>query len=309
MLQNVLTERHIRLDHMALLVDLGNGAEAVVRYAASLARSYGSTITLVHAYEPEAYLYVPGEPLPVWPESGESLRDTAQNQADSLIEKLQAQDVIKGVLISNLRIADLLEDVEARHPDLLLLAPHGRRGIRKLLAGSVTEQIFRRSQWPVLVLPPACIENVREEQAGLKRILYATDLSANAAVALNYAAGLAEDHGSELRVLYAEPDEKFDFTFDRLMSLQKLEDWLREQKVEARAALEHADCMVHFGAPWQQISNLAQEWSADMIVMGARGMGAAAGLASHFVGGTAYEVACSAPCPVLLVPERLVNSM
>ncbi|HEX7284883.1 MAG TPA: hypothetical protein VF532_01805 [Candidatus Angelobacter sp.] len=29
----------------------------------------------------------------------------------------------------------------------------------------------------------------------------------------------------------------------------------------------------------------------------------AAGLASHFVGGTAYEVVCGASCPVLIVPQ------
>lgn len=307
--QNVVTKKRVALDRMALLLDLGNGAEAVVRYAASLARCYGSEITLVHASDSEAYLYVPGEPLPVWPESDESVRQSASTQADSLIEKLQVEDVVKGVLISDLKIADLLEDVEADHPDLLLIAPHGRRGIRKLLAGSVTEQVFRRSQWPILVLPPACVEGVRQEQAGLRRILFATDRSPQAAVALNYAAGLAEDHGSELRILYAERDEKYDFTFDRLMALQKLEDWLHEQKVEASDALDHADCVVRFGEPWQQISDCAQEWSADMIVMGARGMGAAAGLASHFVGGTAYEVACSAPCPVLMVPEGVVNTM
>jgi nucleotide-binding universal stress UspA family protein len=307
--QNVVTKRRVELDRMALLLDLGSGAEAVMRYAALLARCYGSEIMLVHACETEAYLYVPGEPLPVWPESDESVLQSARKQADSLIEKLQVKDVVKGVLISDSRLPDLLEDLETRHPNLLLMAPHGRKGIRKVLAGSVTEQVFRRSQWPILVLPPACVESVREEQADLKRILYATDCSPQAAVALNYAAGLAEDHGSELRILYAEPDEKYDFTFDRLIELQRLEDWLHEQKVEASDALNHADCVVRFGEPWKQISDCAHEWSADMIVMGARGMGAAAGLASHFVGGTAYQVACSAPCPVLMVPEGVVNSM
>jgi nucleotide-binding universal stress UspA family protein len=307
--QNVLTERHVRLDHMALLLDLASGAEAVVRYAASLARCYGSKITLVHAYAPELYLYVPGEPLPMWPESDLPLREAAQKQADALIQQLQVQDVVTGVLISDLSIPDLLEDLEARRPDLLLLAPHGRRGIRKLLAGSVTEQIFRRAQWPVLVLPPACVEAKTEQQAALKRVLYATDLSLQSAPALNCAAGLAEDHAGELRVLYAEPDEKHDFTFDRLIALQKLEDWLHQQKAEPSAAVGRADCVVRFGEPWKQISECAREWSADMIVMGARGMGAAAGLASHFVGGTAYQVACSAPCPVLMVPEKVVNTM
>jgi nucleotide-binding universal stress UspA family protein len=42
---------------------------------------------------------------------------------------------------------------------------------------------------------------------------------------------------------------------------------------------------------------------ADLIVLGARGLRGATGLASHFIGGTAYEVVCGASCPVLVVPQ------
>ncbi|MGC8550667.1 MAG: universal stress protein [Acidobacteriaceae bacterium] len=47
----------------------------------------------------------------------------------------------------------------------------------------------------------------------------------------------------------------------------------------------------------------AHDHKADLIILGAQGAGAMTGLASRFLGGTAYEVCCNAKCPLLIVPE------
>ncbi|KQQ97144.1 universal stress protein [Massilia sp. Leaf139] len=44
----------------------------------------------------------------------------------------------------------------ARHCDLIFIASHGRRGLGRLIAGSVTQQVLARSPVPVMVYhPPA----------------------------------------------------------------------------------------------------------------------------------------------------------
>jgi nucleotide-binding universal stress UspA family protein len=40
--------------------------------------------------------------------------------------------------------------------DLLVLGTHGRRGVRRLVLGSVAEQTLRLAQLPVLLIPAAC---------------------------------------------------------------------------------------------------------------------------------------------------------
>jgi nucleotide-binding universal stress UspA family protein len=60
---------------------------------------------------------------------------------------------------------------------------------------------------------------------------------------------------------------------------------------------------VDFGTPEEKIIEAAVQQAADILVLGARGLGAVAGPASHLVGGTAYEVVCSSPFPVLIVPQ------
>src|SRR5208282_5444485 len=60
--------------------------------------------------------------------------------------------------------------------DLLVLGTHGRSGVRKLILGSVAEEVFRRAACPVLSVGP----NVSCKAKGeiqFQQILFATDLS------------------------------------------------------------------------------------------------------------------------------------
>jgi nucleotide-binding universal stress UspA family protein len=47
---------------------------------------------------------------------------------------------------------DILEFVEENDTDLLVLGSHGRSGIRRLLMGSVAEQVIRNASCPVFTV-------------------------------------------------------------------------------------------------------------------------------------------------------------
>lgn len=61
--------------------------------------------------------------------------------------------------------------------------------------------------------------------------------------------------------------------------------------------------IVDFGKPETKIVETALKRHADIVVLGAHGVGAFSRAASHFLGGTAYQVICSAQCPVMVVPQ------
>lgn len=132
-------------------------------------------------------------------------------------------------------------------------------------------------------------------------MLYATDLSDVSARAFHYAAGMSEDHGAHMVALYVDSDGTA-YSFERLIALQRLEDWLHRQSV-VHGSMPWPECIVRFGKPAEEIQQAASECNTELIVLGARGLGAMSGIASHFVGGTAYEIACSSACPVLIVPN------
>ena len=153
----------------------------------------------------------------------------------------------------------------------------------------------------MLVLPPGAL-NTQPTYSQFHRVLFATDLSEVSAKAFAYAAGIAEDSNGQMVALYVDEDGPA-FSFERVMALQRLEDWLHRKS--AVCGISHRpECIVRFGTPAEEIQQTASEYETDLIVVGARGLGVMSGIASHFVGGTAYKLACSSPCPVLLVPGR-----
>ncbi len=297
----MITPRHVAFRRIALLTDLDGDADRKLRFAASLARLYGSELLLAHAFAPEIGAHIPPEPLPNWPASGLPAREDAEEKARRLIAGAGAQDVISGVIITESHIPGLLREVEQCRPDLLVLATHGRTGIRKWLAGSVSEEVFRRARTPVLILPPHYLA-VWQGASRLQKILYATDLSEVSSTALQYAAGMADDERGTLTALYVDSRHDRSFSFDHIIDQEKLEEWLHSHRHDYSGALREAARVVRFGSPALEIRRAAIAIRADLIVVGARGSGAASGLTSHFLGGTSYEIATTAPCPVLIVP-------
>jgi nucleotide-binding universal stress UspA family protein len=296
-------ERLIQVKRIAVLTDLGSDSERMVRYAASVARWYGSELLLAHAYPPEFHAPIPPEMLRSWPASGLPAKQDAAVKVRSLIDKLNLQDLAPKAIIREAGVGTILKDVDEYRPSLLVLATHGREGIRKWLVGSVAEEVFRRVQWPVLLLGPACSQTETTPQKQFERILFATDMSAVSVVALQYAAGISHDHEAQLTVLYVEPDPGQGFSFDRAIAEQRLRDWLEDSIDGISETLVGARRAVDFGRPEVRIVKAAAEQRSDLVVLGARGLGALSGAASHMLGGTAYDVICAASCPVLIVPQ------
>ena len=51
--------------------------------------------------------------------------------------------------------------------DLIVMASHGRTGFRRLVLGSVTEEVIRAATCPVLVVRHAAAPHGRDEERGM----------------------------------------------------------------------------------------------------------------------------------------------
>ena len=82
-----------------------------------------------------------------WAKDGQSIVDAVQKSA--LEKGVQTKAIIaKSDLVSDAVIA-----AAKKHKcDLIVMASHGRRGIKRLLLGSETQQVLTHSHVPVLVL-------------------------------------------------------------------------------------------------------------------------------------------------------------
>jgi nucleotide-binding universal stress UspA family protein len=160
---------------------------------------------------------------------------------------------------------------------------------------------------------------------GIKKILYATDLSESAGYAFGYAVSLADHYGAKIVILHVIEDlspsvthqlatmfgeDKWKDVRDHqaeevLETLRKrLEKFCREASTDTVACDVAAnDILVKTGEPVNQILEQAQLAGCDLIVMGTHGQGR---FAEALMGSTARRVVRRSPKPVLVVrlPEE-----
>lgn len=80
--------------------------------------------------------------------------DKAQGMLDAVRDRARASGVqVKTARISSDRVAESIIAAAKKHgSDLIVMASHGRKGLKRLLLGSETQHVLTHSALPVLVL-------------------------------------------------------------------------------------------------------------------------------------------------------------
>jgi nucleotide-binding universal stress UspA family protein len=134
-------------------------ADKALAEAIQLAKTTGATLRVVHAVDS---VYMSVEPELV------SLRAIKEAQAKAgreILDRAEAQAKAQGVRVEtrlhdierlDQRIVDVIADEAASWPaELLVVGTHGRRGLHRLLLGSVAEGLVRIVSVPVLLVRDA----------------------------------------------------------------------------------------------------------------------------------------------------------
>lgn len=135
-------------------------AQKGVNHGLSLAKSVGAKVTIVTVTEPFP-IYAGAAAGAGWaPGPMETVEYEARQKeaaAMTLAGAKAAADRI-GVDADTVHIQEahpaeaIVETANTRHCDLIVMASHGRRGIRRLLLGSQTSEVLTNSSVPVLVV-------------------------------------------------------------------------------------------------------------------------------------------------------------
>jgi nucleotide-binding universal stress UspA family protein len=82
-----------------------------------------------------------------WAENGQALADEVEKAAE------KAGVVAKAVTVRSDLVAEAILNAAKKHKcDLVVMASHGRRGLKRLLLGSETQHVLTHGTIPVLVL-------------------------------------------------------------------------------------------------------------------------------------------------------------
>jgi len=140
------------------------------------------------------------------------------------------------------------------------------------------------------------------------KILLATDFSPNADAALALAIDLALQGPKSLEIVHAyrtgvivlPPPLELLGLPPSGPTLDHLDAALESRAQRARERGLRVDARTLVGEPTEAIGDHARETGADLIVIGARGLGL---LDRVLVGSVAAKIIRHAPCPVLVVPR------
>jgi nucleotide-binding universal stress UspA family protein len=196
----------------------------------------------------------------------------------------------------------IVETASNLSTNLIAMGTHGRRGLSKLLLGSVAERVVRTSSVPVLtVRADADIELEKTP-----RLLVPHDFSETSAEAVRTAASWASVLNGEITVLHVvEPVVYPEFysvdvlSDDLMMRLvERSENALRSAAQELLGGVD-TTVRVEVGRAADTIIQQATVDDFDFVVMATRGL---SGLEQVFLGSVAESVLRRCEVPLLAVP-------
>jgi nucleotide-binding universal stress UspA family protein len=258
-------------------------------------RRHGGKIVLVHA------VYFDEEEFAVTPEEREKRFELGKKVCYQTREKTLSEfGVDMESLVCEGEPPEVIVNIaREKKADLIALGTHGRKGLKRLLMGSVTSGVMIDSPCDVLVVKKPC-----SECSGVySSILLPFDGSEFSKKALEKACQLSKTDNAEITVLYVIPRYEEMIGFLRTESIRK-NMMLEAEKIldSARGiAARHAIAIkteTQEGQTDAEIIKAAVRLKTDIIIMGTYGW---RGVNRAIMGSTTERVVIHAPCPILAV--------
>ena len=196
------------------------------------------------------------------------------------------------------RIVAYAEDEDI---DTIVMGTHGRRGVDRMLFGSVTEEVVRTAPCPVMTVRAGADEAPKQ---AVRRVLVPVDFSDASLAAVRHAREIALTYGAEIDLLHVVEEMTYPsaygmeatyFPTDEIVqSVEKsLGDLVRDE-----IGYEHAQIAAEVGHPPTTILDYVEEQAIDLVVLATQGR---TGLDRVLFGSVAERVLRGSPAPVFVV--------
>lgn len=156
-----------------IAVDYNANAHDIAETGYSLAKSMNAEVTLLHVVADYTYYssldYSPILGFDSFSNIGAMETDAIsglQNAAGDYLKQMKTRlgdDAIKTVIKDGDTGDAILDIATEMKADVIVMGTHGRRGLDKILMGSVAEKVLRRSSVPMFIIPSKRIEDKSSE--------------------------------------------------------------------------------------------------------------------------------------------------
>jgi nucleotide-binding universal stress UspA family protein len=234
--------------------DLSDFGRVALRWADCFRDRLGAQITLMFANEP----YFPVDVLEMaaspallnTPELHERLNSELRDYAAANFADTSSIDML---VVDDYAATAIVQTAKKLDADLILMGTHGRRGLRRIIVGSVTENVLHLTDRPLMSVPPS---DAKALEPQIRKIICPVNFTNIARQALERASTLAETFGAELILMNVE-ERSAPADFDQ---------WIQQSMPQRR---EYTKLVVH-GHAAEEVLKTADSADADLIVIGAQ---------------------------------------
>jgi nucleotide-binding universal stress UspA family protein len=135
-------------DQILIPTDGSEGTRGAVEQAIDLATTHDAALHTIYVIDASVGTGAPP------PEALDALGEAGRTAIDRVIRQAEAADVrtIEGVVARGRPHQAILDYVDTHDIDLVVMGTHGRTGLDRYLLGSVTENVIRLCNVPVLTV-------------------------------------------------------------------------------------------------------------------------------------------------------------
>jgi nucleotide-binding universal stress UspA family protein len=238
--------------------------------------------------------------------------DAARALTQSVADRLASKDMESVTkVVEGYPATSIVEQAEMWGTDLILVGSHGHSGLGRFFIGSIAKEVLRNAHCSVEIVRPP---RDKDSSAAGRKILLATDGSSYSECAARSIAERPWGKGTEVKIV-SVIDPVIPAT-DPWYAAGEVMDRIRDQKrAECEQAVRSAkellsgaglttSVSVHEGVPKWRILDEAQEWGANIIVVGSHGR---RGLTRLLLGSVSEAVAMNALCSVEVIRKCTVQ--
>ena len=289
-----------KIEKLLLPTDCSEFSEGAIREAVNLAKTCSSKLFIISVIEtnPEYESIAPQLIEKAEKETRQHLESVknraAKEGVDCEIIARQGEDPYKYIV-----------DEAAKHQvSMIIMGRRGRKGLKRLMMGSVTAKVIGHSPCNVLVVP-------RAARLEFRKILVATDGSKYSNAAASEAVAIAKRCGANLIAASVVPYEsisplgivhsEMQWELVTQESRKAAESNIKNVKEIAEKEDVKIEELILEGRPYEAIINAAKEKRVDLIVVGSHGR---TGLDRLLMGSVTERIIGHAECAVLVVKAK-----
>jgi len=280
--------------------DFSESSLTALAFAARLARHCGAALHVLYAEHPLLGAAAERSGIDLATETRDELRRVIA-AAPPAVDCSPQLHVVAGAAV------DVIADVARAHAvDLIVVGSRGMSGAEKLVFGSTTEGLLRRSDVSVLVVPPEWTppRPAGVDLAGMGPVIAAVDMTEPSIAGARAACGFAKALGTAVELIHVVPEVAVPARW-RPHAQQVLEDRVTEARKELETITRGLACAVPIagnvdtGAVADRLAAIAGRAAdrAPVLVLGKKAPRSAGGAP----GTIAYRVLSLARVPVLMV--------